>query len=69
MESNLLKQIRNQTHVNKFVYNNFMRYSQGVVIRAEIKRNEQYSDETLQWKHMYLTVFKSMNKIKLRINI
>ena len=31
IESNFLKQIRNQTHVNKFVYNNFMRYSQGAV--------------------------------------
>ena len=30
MESSL-QQIRNQTLVNKFVYNNFMRYSQGVV--------------------------------------
>ena len=69
MESNLLKPIRNQTHVNKFVYNNFMRYSQGVVIKAEIKRNEQYSDETLQWKHIYRTVFKPKYKIKLRINI
>ena len=37
MESNLLKQIRNQTHVNKFVYNNFMRRSQGAVSKAEIK--------------------------------
>ena len=43
MESNLLKQIRNQTHVNKFVYNNFMRYSQGAVSKAEIKWNEQFS--------------------------
>ena len=50
MESNLLKQIRNQTHVNKFVYNNFKRYSQGAVIKAEIKWNEQFSDDTLQWK-------------------
>ena len=41
MESNLLKQIRNETHVNKFVYNKFMRYSQGVVSKAEIKWNEK----------------------------
>ena len=53
MESNLLKQIRNQTHVNKFVYNNFMRYSQGAVRKAEIKWNEQFSDETLQWKKIF----------------
>ena len=66
MESNLLKQIRNQTHVNKFVYNNFMRYSQGAVSNAEIKWNEQFSDETLHWKNIYLTVFKSANDIKLR---
>ena len=66
MESNLLKQIRNQTHVNKFVYNNFMRCSQGAVSKAEIKWNEQFSDETLQWKNIYLTVFKSTNDIKLR---
>ena len=33
MESSLLKQIKNQTHVKKFVYNNVMRYSQGVVSR------------------------------------
>ena len=65
-ESNLLKQIRNQTHVNKFVYNNFMRCSQGAVSKAEIKWNEQFSDETLQWKNIYLTVFKSTNDIKLR---
>ena len=37
MESNLLEQIRNQTNVNKFVYNNFMRYSQGAVSKAEVK--------------------------------
>ena len=66
MESNLLKQIRNKTHVNKFVYNNFTRYSQGAVSKAEIKVNEQFSDETLQWKTVYLTVFKSTNDIKLR---
>ena len=66
MESNLLKQIRNQTHVNKFVYNNFMRYSQGAVSKAEIKWKKQFSDETLQWKNIYLTVFKSTNDIKLR---
>ena len=66
MESNLLKPIRNQTHVNKFVYNNFMRYSQGTVSEAEIKWNEQFSDETLQWKNIYLAVFKSTNDIKLR---
>ena len=65
-ESNLLKQIRNHTHVNKFVYNNFMRCSQGAVSKAEIKWNEQFSDETLQWKNIYLTVFKSTNDIKLR---
>ena len=66
MESNLLKQIRNQTHVNKFVYNNFiMRYSQRAESKAEIKWNEQFSDETLQWKNIYLTVFKSTNDIKL----
>ena len=65
MESNLLKQIRNQTHVNKCVNNNFMRYSQGAVSKAEIKWNEQFSDETLQWKNIYLTVFKSTNDIKL----
>ena len=40
MESNLLEQIRNQTNVNKFVYNNFMRYSQGAVSKAEVKWNE-----------------------------
>ena len=67
MESNLLKQIRNQTHVNKFVYNHLMRYSQGAVSKAEIKWNEQFSDETLQWKYIYLTFFKSTNDIKLRI--
>ena len=66
MESNLLKQIRNQTHVNKFVYINFMRCSQGAVSKAEIKWNEQFSDKTLQWKNIYLTVFKSTNDIKLR---
>ena len=27
-----------------------MRYSQGAVSKAEIKWNEQFSDETLQWK-------------------
>ena len=42
MESNLLKQIRNQTTVNKFVYNNSMRYSQWAVSKAEIKWNEQF---------------------------
>ena len=56
MQSNLLKQIRNQAHVNKFVCNNFMRYSQGAVSKAEIEWNEQFSDETLQWKNIYLTV-------------
>ena len=66
VESNLLKQIRNQTHVNKFVYNNFMRCSQGAVSKAEIKWNEQFSDETLPWKNIYLNVFKSTNDIKLR---
>ena len=66
MESNLLKQMRNQPHVNKFVYNNFMRYSQGAESKAEIKWNEQFSDETLQWKNIDLTVFKSTNDIKLR---
>ena len=66
MESNLLKQIRNQTHVYTFVYNNFMRCSQGAVSKAEIKWSEQFSDETLQWKNIYLTVFKSTNDIKLR---
>ena len=50
MESNLLKQIGSQTHVNKFVYNTVMRYSQGAVSKAEIKWNEQFPDETLQWK-------------------
>ena len=40
MESNLLEQIRNQTNVNKFVYNNFMRYSQGTVSKAEVKWNK-----------------------------
>ena len=67
MESNLLKQIRNQTHVNKFVYNNFMRYSQGAVSKAEIKWNEQFSDETLQWKNIYLTVFKAAYSVTMNI--
>ena len=66
MESNLLKQIRNQTHVNKFVYNNFIRYSQDVVSKADINWNEKFSEETFQWKNIYLTVFKSTNDIKLR---
>ena len=43
-----------------------MRYIQGAVIKAEIKWNEQISDETLQWKTIYLIVFKSTNDIKLR---
>ena len=43
-----------------------MRYSQGAVRKAEIKWNEQFSDETLQWKNIYLTFFKSTNDIKLR---
>ena len=43
-----------------------MRYSQGAVSKAENKWNEQFSDETLQWKTIYLTVFKSTNDIKLR---
>ena len=43
-----------------------MRCSQGAVSKAEIKWNEQFSDETLQWKNIYLTVFKSTNDIKLR---
>ena len=66
MESNLLKQIRNQIHGNKFAYNNFMRYSQGAVSKAEIKWNEQFSDETLQWKNIYLTVFKVNKGAKIR---
>ena len=66
MESNLLKQIRNQTHVNEFVYNNFIRYSQDVVSKADIKWSEKFSEETFQWKNIYLTVFKSTNDIKLR---
>ena len=37
VESNLLKLLRSQTHINKFVYNNFMIYRQGVVSKAEIK--------------------------------
>ena len=49
-----------------FVNNNFMRYSQGVVSKADIKWNEQFSVETLQWKNIYLTIFKSTNDIKLR---
>ena len=56
----------NQTHANKFVYNYFMRYSQCAVSKAEIKWNEQFPDETLQWKNIYQTVFKSTNDIKLR---
>ena len=56
MESNVLKQTRSQTHVNKFAYSNSMRYSRGAVSKAEIKWNEQFSDEMLQWKNIYLTV-------------
>ena len=66
MESYLLKQIINQTHVNRKFYNNFMRYIQGIVSKAEIKWNEQFSDETLPWKNIHLTVLKSTNQIKLR---
>ena len=43
-----------------------MRNSQCVVSKAEIKWNEQFSDGTLQWKHIYSTVFKSTNDIKMR---
>ena len=46
--SNLLKQIRNQTHANKFVYNNFRRCCQGAVSKAEIKWKGQFPDGTLQ---------------------
>ena len=42
-----------------------MRYSQCVISKAEIKWNEQFSDETLQWKNIYLNIFKSKNDIKL----
>ena len=33
-----------------------MRCSQGDVSKAEINWNEHFSDETLQWKNIYLTV-------------
>ena len=42
-----------------------MRYSQCAVSKAEIKWNEQFSDGTLKWKHIYPTVFKSTNDIKM----
>ena len=41
VESKLLKQIRNQTLVNKLFYNRLMRYSQGAVCMTEIMSNEQ----------------------------
>ena len=43
-----------------------MSLSQGAVSKAVIKWNEQFSDETLQWKNIYLTVFKSTNDIQFR---
>ena len=57
--------IWNLTYFNKFVYNNFVRYSQCAVSKAEIKLNEQFSDGTLQWKTYLPNCFKSTNDIKL----
>ena len=35
-------------------------------IKSEIKWNEQFSNEHLHWKHIYLATFKSTNDIRLR---
>ena len=64
-ETKILRQLKNTTQTNKFIYNCFMKSNQIREITSEIKWNETFSGEDLQWKNIYTTIFKSTNDIKL----
>ena len=65
-ETQILSQPKNTIQTNKFIYNCFMKSNQIREITLEIKWNETFSGEDLQWKNIYTTIFKSINNIKLR---
>ena len=65
-ETKILSQLKNTTQTNKFIYNCFMKSNLILEITSEIKWNEIFSGEDLQWKNIYTTIFKSTNDIKLR---
>ena len=64
-ETKILSHLKSTTQTNKFVFNCFMKSNQIHEITSDIKWNEMFSGEDLQWKNIFTTIFKSTNDIKL----
>ena len=64
-ETKILSHLKSTTQINKFIYNCFTKSNQIREITSEIKWNEIFLGEDLQWKNIYTTNLKSTNDIKL----